>query len=140
MFPWVNRYCGNACGNKETQWFRQIIDVTQYWYGAFIISDYIPYLKWVAKLQGIDTSLQALQNELSNFIAQIMDEHKTSPSTQNWNIADVPKDFFNVLFATPQEDGFGNVTWCNSSFYHGEWKIVVLKTMVIFIIVKNVYV
>jgi len=28
--------------------------------------------------------LQALQNELSNFIAQIMDEHKTSPSTQNW--------------------------------------------------------
>jgi hypothetical protein len=62
---------------------QEIIDISQYWYGAFIISDYIPYLKWVAKLQGIDTSLQALQNELSNFIAQIMDEHKTSPSTQN---------------------------------------------------------
>jgi hypothetical protein len=80
--------------------------------------------------------LQALQNELSNFIAQIMDEHKTSPSTQNWNIEDVPKDFINVLFATPQDNGLGNLTWwCNSSFYHGEWKIVVLKTMVIFIIV-----
>jgi hypothetical protein len=35
--------------------------------------------------------LQALQNELSNFIAQIMDEHKTSTITQNWNIEDVPK-------------------------------------------------
>jgi hypothetical protein len=81
--PWANRYCGNASGNKEAQWFKEIIDVTQYWYGVFIISDYIPYLKWVAKLQGIDTSLQALQNELSNFIAQIMDEHKTSPATQN---------------------------------------------------------
>ncbi len=117
---------------------QEIIDISQYWYGAFIISDYIPYLKWVAKLQGIDTSLQALQNELSNFIAQIMDEHKTSPSTQNWNIGDVPKDFVDVLFATPQEDGFENLTWwCNSSFYHGECKIVVLKTMVIFIIVKT---
>jgi hypothetical protein len=73
MSPLVNRYCGNASGNKEAQWFKEIIDVTQYWYGAFIISDYIPYLKWVAKLQGIDTSLQALQNEISNFVAQIMD-------------------------------------------------------------------
>jgi hypothetical protein len=79
----VNSYFGNASGNKEAQWFKEIIDVTQYWYGAFIISDYIHNLKSVAMLQGIDTSLQALQNELSNFIAQIMDEHKTSPSTQN---------------------------------------------------------
>jgi hypothetical protein len=83
MSPWVNSYFGNVGGNKEAQWFKEIIDVTQYWYGAFIISDYIPYLNWVAKLEGIDTSLQALQNELSNFIVQIMDEHKTSPSTQN---------------------------------------------------------
>jgi hypothetical protein len=83
MSLWVNSYFGNASGNKEAQWFKEIIDVTQYWYGAFIISDYIPYLNWVAKLQGIDTSLQALQNELSNFIAQIMDEHKKTPSTQN---------------------------------------------------------
>jgi hypothetical protein len=81
--------------------------------------------------------LQALQNELSNFIAQIMDEHKTSPATQNWNIKDVPKDFVDGLFATPQEDAFENLTWwCNSSFYHGEWKIIVLETMVIFIIMK----
>jgi hypothetical protein len=55
MSPWVHRYCGNASGNKEARWFKEIIDVTQYWYGAFIINDYIPYLKWVAKLQGIDT-------------------------------------------------------------------------------------
>jgi hypothetical protein len=64
----------------------------------------------VAKLQLIATSLQALQNELSNFVAQIMDEHKTSPSTQNCNIEDVPKDFVDVLFTTPQEDGFRNLT------------------------------
>ncbi|KAH9555560.1 hypothetical protein CY35_08G120300 [Sphagnum magellanicum] len=47
-----------------------------YWEGDFIISDYIPYLRWVTKLQRIGTSLQALRNELSKFITQIMDEHK----------------------------------------------------------------
>jgi hypothetical protein len=65
----------------------------------------------VAKLKGIDTSLQTLQNELSNFIAQIMDGHRTSPSTQNSNIKGVlPKDFVDILFTTPQEDGTGHLT------------------------------
>jgi hypothetical protein len=81
-----------------------------YWEGDFIISDYIPYLRWVTKFQRIGTSLQALRNELSNFITQIMDEHKTSPSTPNSNIEDVLKDFVDVLFTTPQEDGTGHLT------------------------------
>jgi hypothetical protein len=60
----------------------------------------------VAKLQGIDTFLQTLQNELSNFIAQIMDGHRISSSIQNSNIEGVLlRDFVDVLFATPQEDG-----------------------------------
>jgi hypothetical protein len=60
LFPWVNRYCGTENDNKEVQWFREIIDAITHWHGVFIISDYIPYLKWVTKLQGIDNSLQAL--------------------------------------------------------------------------------
>ncbi len=39
-----------------------------------------------------------------------MDEHKTSPSTPNSNIEDVLKDFVDVLFTTPQEDGTGHLT------------------------------
>jgi hypothetical protein len=98
---WVNRYCGIGTDNKETQWFKEIINAITYWEGALIISDYIPYLRWVTKLQGIDNSLQALQNELSNFIIQIMAKHKTIPSTPNSNIEDVPTDFVDVLFTTP---------------------------------------
>jgi hypothetical protein len=64
----------------------------------------------VTKLQGIDTSLQTLRNEISKFITQIMDEHRAIPSTPNSNIEDVPKDFVDVLFATPQEDGIGHLT------------------------------
>ncbi len=38
-----------------------------------------------------------------------MDEHRTIPSTPNSNIEDVPKDFVDVLFPTPQEDGIGHL-------------------------------
>jgi hypothetical protein len=110
MSLWVNRYCGIGIDNKEARWFKEIINAITYWEGALIISDYIPYLRWVTKLQGIDTSLQALRNELSNFITQIMDEHRKIPSTPNSNIEDVPKDFVDVLFPTPQEDGIGHLT------------------------------
>ncbi|CAM6033529.1 unnamed protein product [Sphagnum compactum] len=104
------RYCGIGSDNKEAQWFKEITNAITYWEGAFTISDYIPYLRWVTKLQGIYTSLQALPNELSNFIKQIMDEHRTIPSTPNSNIEDVPKDFLDVLFTTPQVDGIGHLT------------------------------
>ncbi len=50
---WVNRYCGTGSDNKKAQWFKKTIDAMQYWYGAFIISDYIPYLRWVTKLKGL---------------------------------------------------------------------------------------
>jgi hypothetical protein len=60
MSLWVKRYCGIGIDDKEAQWFKEIIIAITYWKGALIISDYIPYLRWVTKLQGIDTSLQAL--------------------------------------------------------------------------------
>ncbi|CAK9231513.1 unnamed protein product [Sphagnum troendelagicum] len=104
------RYCGIGSDDKKTQWFKETIDAVQYWFGAFIISDYIPYLRWVTKLQGVDSSLQALRNQISNFVTKIMDEHRTTPSTPNSNIEDVPKDFVDVLFTMPQEDGTGHLT------------------------------
>ncbi|CAM6011272.1 unnamed protein product [Sphagnum balticum] len=103
-------YCGFGNDNKEAQWFKEISDQMTYWQGAIIISDYIPYLRWVTKLQGIDTSLQTLRNEFSKFVTQIMDEHRAIPSTPNSNIEDAPKDFVDVLFATPQEDGTGHLS------------------------------
>ncbi len=39
-----------------------------------------------------------------------MDEHRTTPSTPNSNIEDVPKDFVDVLFTMPQENGIGHLT------------------------------
>ncbi len=90
----------------ETRWFKEIIGEMFHWYGAFIIADYIPYLKWVTKLQGIDASLQALHTKLSTFLLQIIDEHR-----RNSNVVDnhTVKDFVDVLLTMPQEDGTGHL-------------------------------
>jgi hypothetical protein len=77
----LNRYCGVGTNQKEAQWFKEINAAITHWAGAFIVADYIPYLKWVTKLQGITTSLQRLQIQISSFIPKIIDEHRNAPLT-----------------------------------------------------------
>ncbi len=92
---------------SQTKSFKEITSEMVHWYGVFIISDYIPYLKWVTKLQGIDASLQALHTKLSTFLQQIIDEHRRNPNVvDNYTI----KDFVDVLLTVPQEDGTGHLS------------------------------
>jgi cytochrome P450 len=101
------RCCGVGTNQRETRWFKETVDEMFRWYGVFIIADYIPYLKWVTKLQGIDASLQALYTKLSTFIQQIIDEHRRNPNIVD---NDTIKDFVDVLLTMPQEDGTGQLS------------------------------
>ncbi|CAM6075255.1 unnamed protein product [Sphagnum tenellum] len=101
------RCCGVGTNQRDTRWFKEIVDEAFHWFGVFIIADYIPYLKWVTKLQGIDASLQALYTKLSTFIQQIIDEHRRNPNVVD---NDTIKDFVDVLLTMPQEDGTGHLS------------------------------
>jgi len=103
----LNRYCGVGTDQKEAQWFKETLAAILHWAGAFIVADYIPYLKWVTKLQGINASLQRLNIEISSFIPRIIDEHRNARLSTNSSIHDMPKDFMDVLIATHGEDGIG---------------------------------
>jgi hypothetical protein len=103
----LNRYCGVGTNQQEAQWFKEIIAAIMHWAGAFIVADYIPYLKWVTKLQGITASLQRLRIQISSFIPKIIDEHRNAPLTTNGSIHDRAKDFVDVLIATRGENGIG---------------------------------
>jgi hypothetical protein len=103
----LNRYCGVGTNQKEAQWFKEINAAIMHWAGAFIVADYIPYLKWVTKLQGITASLQRLQIQVSSFIPKIIDEHRNAPLTTNPSIHERAKDFVDVLVATRGENGIG---------------------------------
>ncbi|CAK9878582.1 unnamed protein product [Sphagnum jensenii] len=101
------QYCGVGTNKKEAKWFKEINAAIMHWAGAFIVADYIPYLKWVSKLQGVTASLQRLQIQISSFIPKIIDEHRNAPLTTNASIHDRAKDFVDVLIATRGENGIG---------------------------------
>jgi len=94
--------------------FKQIVDEVQKWFITLIISDYIPSLRWVAKLQGIEAALHTLRQKKSQFIQKLITEHKTATKDQvkdlgNKNTTNKPKDFMSVLLSAPREDGTGNI-------------------------------
>ncbi|CAM6050510.1 unnamed protein product [Sphagnum compactum] len=96
--------------------FKQILEELNQWFITLIISDYIPSLRWVAKLQGTEAALHALRKKKSQFIQKLITEHKSLIATtdqvkdsENTNTTNKPKDFMSVLLSAPREDGTGNL-------------------------------
>jgi cytochrome P450 len=96
--------------------FKQITDEVNRWFATLIISDYIPSLRWVARLQGIEAALHALRKRKSQFVQKLITEHKSLMATTdqdedsgNKNTTNKPKDFMSVLLSAPREDGTGNL-------------------------------
>jgi cytochrome P450 len=101
---------------KGALYFKQIVQEVNHWFATLIISDYIPSLRWVARLQGIEAGLHALRRRKSEFVQKLIAEHKSLMATTdqdedsgNKNTTNKPKDFMSVLLSAPREDGTGNL-------------------------------
>ncbi len=101
---------------NEIHCFKEVIEKVLDWLIVLIISDYIPSLQWLVRLQGIDASLHALCHKKSQFIQKLIAKHKnlTIEVDQvndfgNENVAHTPKDFMDILFSSPQENGTRNL-------------------------------
>ncbi|CAM6029114.1 unnamed protein product [Sphagnum balticum] len=90
--------------------FKQILEEVNQWFITLIISDYIPYLRWVAKLQGTEAALHALRKKKSDFILKLIREHRSlMATTDQVKDSNKPKDFMSVLLSAPQLDGTGSI-------------------------------
>jgi len=96
--------------------FKQMLEEVNQWLISLIISDYIPSLRWVARLQGTEATLHALRKKISQFTQKLITEHKNLIATidqvkdsGNKNTTNKPKDFMSVLLSAPQQDGTGNI-------------------------------
>ncbi len=94
-------------GSRESDaiHFKQIVEEVNHWFVTLIISDYIPSLRWVARLQGIEAALHAMRKRKSQFIQNLITEHKSLIATtdqvqdsKNKNTTNEPKDFMSVTF------------------------------------------
>ncbi|CAM6045612.1 unnamed protein product [Sphagnum compactum] len=114
----TKRYFGeDKSRQKELHYFKEVTEQVSHWFGVLIISDYIPSLRWLVKLQGIQASLHALRDKKSQFIQELITEHKKLTievdqvqDSGNENVANTPKDFVDVLLSAPEEDGIGKLS------------------------------
>ncbi|CAK9254887.1 unnamed protein product [Sphagnum jensenii] len=112
------RYFGvDESKHNEIHCFKEVTTKVPHWLGILIISDYIPSLRWLVRLQGIEASLHALRHKKSQFIQKLIAEHKNLTievdqvkDSGNENVAKTPKDFVDILLSAPQEDGTGNLS------------------------------
>ncbi len=73
----VFRYFGvDKSRQNELHYFKEVTEQVSHWFGVLIISDYIPSLRWLVKLQGIQASLHALRDKKSQLIQKLILEHK----------------------------------------------------------------
>jgi hypothetical protein len=114
----VIRYFGvDESKQNEIDCFEEVVGKVPHWVGILFISDYIPSLRWLVRLQGIEASLHALRHKKSQFIQKLIAEHKNRTievdqvkNLGNENVAKTPKDFMDILLSAPQEDGTGNLS------------------------------
>ncbi|CAN5952100.1 unnamed protein product [Sphagnum jensenii] len=112
------RYFGvDQSKQNEIHCFKEVITKVPHWIGSLIISDYIPSLRWLVRLQGIEASLHALRHKKSQFIQNLIAEHKNVAievdqvkESGNENVTKTTKDFVDILLSAPQEDGTGNLS------------------------------
>lgn len=91
---------GDEAGQEEAHKFQSIIQEFLDWMGAFVISDYIPALRWVPKLQGTEASMEQGNRRYKAFLRQLIEEHRASGR-------DLEKDFIDTLLTIPNKEGTG---------------------------------
>jgi len=75
--------------------------------GAFIIGDFVPYLRFLTKWQGWQVKMEALRECIYAFGSQMMDIdlHRQRALTPPKAEANYVPDFVDVLLQSPLEDG-----------------------------------
>ena len=91
---------GDEAGREEADKFQCINQELLDWMGLFVISDYIPALRWVPKLQGTEASMEQGNRRYKAFLRQLIDEHRASGR-------DSEKDFIDTLLTIPNKEGTG---------------------------------
>ncbi|MCD7464797.1 hypothetical protein HAX54_053427 [Datura stramonium] len=77
--------------------------------GVFNIEDYIPWLGWVNKINGLDTRVKKLEaNDLDAFLESVIEERIIRNKKEEYSTTGEAKDFVDVLLEIQngKETGF----------------------------------
>lgn len=105
LFSPISRYFDIRDKNQEKRGFDDVLRRSIDANGALIISDYVPYLSFITKLQGWEAYLLGLQRRGREMVAKIIevDKHKQRAEGVTKDESSVP-DMVDVLLKAPLDD------------------------------------
>lgn len=109
----IDRYYGEGVKDqREKEELEQLIEVTVAWFSKIIISDFVPSLSFITKLQGIYSQLEEFHKFDKEVVDRIFDLQKHRERAQERlqqqhhdEEEEYVADFVDVLLAAPLEDG-----------------------------------
>lgn len=91
------KYDQGESGTRFSALLREFVELL----GDFFVGDFIPWLDWVGKFNGLDSKLDRVAKELDEFLEGVveehMDQHKKLESRGDSGNGDEHKDFVDVL-------------------------------------------
>ncbi|KAM0012570.1 putative cytochrome P450 [Helianthus debilis subsp. tardiflorus] len=95
-----NVVCKVALGRTyEDRKFKNLFERTMELLGSFSVGSYIPSLKWVDRLSGLERKADKVANEFDEFLESVIDEH-----VNNKDVKVEGKDLVDILLEFQRED------------------------------------
>ncbi|KAM0035986.1 putative cytochrome P450 [Helianthus debilis subsp. tardiflorus] len=95
-----NVVCKVALGRTyEDRKFKNLFERTMELLGSFSVGSYIPSLKWVDRLSGLERKADNVANEFDEFLESVIDEH-----VNNKDVKVEGKDLVDILLEFQRED------------------------------------
>lgn len=98
---------GDDCNAEDAQRYQEIVTMHFASYAIFVISDYIPCLSFITKLQGTHERMHKIADMIHKKLDDILDFKGREQRRKQ--VPDYEKDFVDLLLETPSHDGVGTL-------------------------------
>ncbi|PHU16509.1 Cytochrome 71A2 [Capsicum chinense] len=95
------KYANGETGNK----FKFLLNETVELLGEFNVGSYIPWLRWVDRLNGLDKRVEIVAKEFDKFLQRVVDEHRDDKSKNSTEVG--PTDFVDILLELQRQGKAG---------------------------------
>ncbi|XVF54584.1 hypothetical protein PTKIN_Ptkin05aG0193000 [Pterospermum kingtungense] len=105
-----NIICRVAFGRKyrgeDGKKFKKLLNESGELLGGFNVGDYIPWLAWVSRINGLEAKMEKVAKEFDTLMEGVVEEHKKRPNDTGIQ-HEKQKDFVDVLLEIQKENKFG---------------------------------
>ncbi|GMY11645.1 Cytochrome P450 82A3 [Fagus crenata] len=135
---------GADCGEAEVQSFEKLIRDFSYLFGVFVLSDTIPFLRWL-DANGYEKAMKKTAKELDTMMGRLLEEHKQKKLLGGEENGE--QDFMDVMLTILEDAGIAsfdadtiNKSTCLNLIIAGSDATMILLTWTLSLLLNNEHV